>query len=450
MSEYPLSAPLPGAEPPPEPAPPWRLHLTRRDWLALVLLTLLALGLRAWRLDFPQAIYFDEQYYAKASGDYLDGRQDSNTVHPPLAKLQIAAARLVFDGLKGYGWVTLPDSVGWRLGSLLAGTATVPLTYLLGMVLSYGRRRVAVIAALLVALDFLSLASSRICMLDPFVSLWILAGMLMAARYAFEEHRFDWAVMAALAFGVATACKWNGLFAAAGAGLCMMELRVPQTEGQAPRLRYGLPFLFATAIVALYLLAYVPFFLKEGSFGPEARAKVVGYHQTMVNFRFNAKKFKHQYLSQFYEWPLILRPIWYYYKETGKKPDKVVYGIAAIGSPVVWWTAAFFMLEALVTALRLRHPVAQFLVANYLANWACWAGSTTGGFFYYMLPLVPLMGLIVALCLDSWGEGRTARRLRVAFLVVVVVSFVLYYPLLTGIPVSDRYFRGLFFIPAWI
>ena len=393
-------------EPTPEPEPPalprWRLALTRRDWLLLVLLTLLALSLRLVRLDFPQWIYFDEMYYAKAAGNYLEGQQDTNTVHPPLGKLMIAAGRLFAEGLKyGYGAHDLPDSVGWRLSACLAGTALIPLTYLLGLVLSRGRTSVAATAGLLVCVDFLALATSRICMLDPFIALWILAGTFFAARFCFEERRFSLALMTALCFGCATAVKWNGLFAAFGALLCMLELPVAQTQNDFPRRRWVLPPLFAAVIVAIYLAAYTPFFVKEGNAGAPAWKKVVGYHQLMVRFRYNKEKFKHQYLSQFYEWPLILRPMWFYYKEAGLKPDKTVRGIACVGSPVVWWVAAFFLLEAVVTSLRFRHPVAQFIVVNSLANWAFWAISTTGGFFYYMLPMVPFMALIIALCIDS-------------------------------------------------
>lgn len=437
-------------EPTPEPEPPavprWRLALSRRDWQLLVLLTLLALALRLVRLDFPQWIYFDEQYYAKAAGNYLEGQQDTNTVHPPLGKLMIAYGRLWFEALKyGYGVHDLPDSIGWRLADCLAGTALIPLTYLLALVLSRGRTSVAAIAGLLVCLDFLALVTSRICMLDPFIALWILAGTLCAALFCFEERKLGYAVLAAVCFGLATAVKWNGLFAAFGALLCMLELDTEQTRGEWPRRRWVLPSLFAGVIVAIYLAAYAPFFYKEGTLGPPAWKKVVGYHQLMVRFRYNKEKFKHQYLSQFYEWPLILRPMWFYYKETGTKPDKMVRGVACVGSPVVWWAAAFLLIEAVVTSLRLRDPVAQFIVINYLANWAFWAISTTGGFFYYMLPMVPLMAVIVALCIGSWG-----RRLRWAYLAVVVLTFLLYFPLLTGLSVPERYFRALFFIPSWI
>jgi len=436
-------------EPTPEPEPPaplrWRLALSRRDWRLLVLLTLLALALRLVRLDFPQWIYFDEQYYAKAAGNYIDNQQDTNTVHPPLGKLMIAAGRIFYEGLKGYGVHDLPDSIGWRLSNCLAGTAFIPLTYLLALVLSRGRTSVAATAALLVCLDFLTLVTSRICMLDPFLALWILLGTFFAARFCFEERCFDFAFLAAACFGLATAVKWNGLFAAFGALLCMLELESDQTRGQWPRRWLALPPLFAGMIVGLYLLAYSPFFIKEGNVGRPAWKKVVGYHQLMVRFRYNKEKFKHQYLSQFYEWPLIVRPMWFYYKESGTKPHKMVRGVACVGSPVVWWVAAFFLLEAVVTSLRLRHPIAQFIVVNYLANWAFWAISTTGGFFYYMLPMIPLMAIIIALCIDAWG-----RRWRWAYLAVVVVTFLLYFPLLTGLSVPERYFRSLFFIPSWI
>lgn len=433
--------------------------LDRHAWLLLALITLLAFGLRAWRLDFPRELYFDEIYYVKAGQDYLSHRLDSNTVHPPLGKIQIAAGMLMadrLDALLGAG-DDIPDTAEWRATSLVAGTLFVPLTFLLGFRMSRGNRSVAACAAFLVALDFMALAVSRISMLDMVLSLWMLAGVYCAWRYLEEAgegspRRWQWAIMAALAFGVATACKWNGLFGAFGAcvGMMLFGGRQPEEPGTAlapaPRreqvLRWvGPPLLMALLIPLVYVLSYGVLFYHEGM-GASAWRTIYGYHELMVSFRYDAKQFSHRYLSYFWEWPLVLRPIWLYYKaEHGQ-----VWGIVAFGSIVFWWTSLLYLFEVGFFAATNRDRACGFLVLTWLSQWLLWASSTTGGFIYYVLPGVPLMALATSLVLEDW-QSTGGRWLVALYLVVVCVFFVAYFPFVTALQSTQGTFDTLF--PPW-
>ncbi len=442
--------------PPPASSPPWSVRpLDRRDWLLLILVTLFALGVRCWRLDQPREKYFDEIYYTVAAQDYLSHRPDSNTVHPPLAKIHIAAGMLLADRLDALLGPDddIPDTAEWRLASLVSGTLVVPLTFLLGFRMTRGNRSVATCAAFLVAIDFMSVTVSRICMLDMVLSLWMLVGLYCAWRYLEESWaasslRWHWAVMAALAFGVATACKWNGLFGAFGACVAMLLYGAPEAPGpEASRkdqtLRWlGPPVLMALAIPLVYVLSYGVLFYQEGTLGAPAWEKIYGFHKLMVEFRFDAKQFHHQYLSYFWEWPLVLRPIWFYYEaEQGR-----VAGIVAFGSVAFWWTGLLYVVEVGINAVTNRDRACGFLALTWVAQWLLWASSTTGGFIYYILPGVPMLALATALVLDDWLDSR-GRWLALVYLVVLSALFVAYLPFLTAMPASQGLFDVLF--PAW-
>lgn len=442
-----------------EPAHPGVLALGRRDWLLLLLLTLFAFGLRAWRLDMPREQYFDEIYYMKAAQDYLDGREDSNTVHPPLGKIQIAAGMLLADRLDA--WLgpgdDLPDTAEWRLTSLVAGTLMVPLTFLLAFRMSRGKGSLAACAAFLVAVDFMALAISRIAMLDSVLSLWILVGLYASWRYLEEAelgdpHRWTWATAAALAFGVATACKWNGLFAAFGACLVMVGFGAPSRlqpeaeptgSGRERLLRWvGPPVLMALLIPLVYALSYGFLFYHEGTLGAVAWEKIYGFHKLMISFRSDPKQFSHRYLSYFWEWPLVLRPIWFYYQaEQGR-----VSGIVAFGSILFWWTSLLYLFEVGVVAVTRRDRACTFLVVTWVCQWLLWASSRTGGFIYYLLPGVPLLAVATAMVLDEWQETG-GRAVSLAYLAGVVVFFVAYFPFLTALPATQHHFDVVF--PVW-
>jgi dolichyl-phosphate-mannose-protein mannosyltransferase len=194
---------------------------SRADTIALTAITTLAAVLRFVRLGDPDSIVFDETYYAKDSCWYaltsasvcdVEGDQTAG-VHPPLGKWLLAA------GIKIFGY----DSFGWRFAAGIAGVVAIALLYVLARRLL--RSTVAAsLTTILLAVDLLHFVQSRIAMLDVFVPLFGLAGVLFAvidrdralvgeSREA-KGHRIrrPWRLAAGVAAGAATASKWSGVF----------------------------------------------------------------------------------------------------------------------------------------------------------------------------------------------------------------------------------------------
>lgn len=454
---------------------------TRKHTLMLLAIMLLALLMRGCMLGFPSGRFFDEIYYVPAAHNYLEGQPDANSVHPPLAKIQLAAAILLFDATQVWGWHNLPGEIGWRYLPMLAGVGVVGLSAWLGYILTRDRR-IALLAALLVAVDHLSVSESRICTLDNIQAFWIMLGVNCAAERIFRKEEAKWLIFSGLAFGVATACKWNGIFAAAGATLALLGLvnarpqtaapPAPQSEESAgltpeigvsaeqsetvpaqpaeataprPARVWAVLLSMALLIPAVYALSYLPY---RSIHREKPLSKVVeeiqGQHLRMIRFRYDPKQFKHQYISHFYQWPFVVRPVWFHYKTLGQHCT----GIVAFGLIPFWWLAIYLVLEALIGAWgQQKDPAGQFLVVTYLSQWLCWASSTTGGFFYYMLPVVPLMAVLVARQVLRWWESD--RRWAVGYAVVLAGHVVLYFPFMVGLKVPYKYFQALFFYRGW-
>lgn len=429
---------------PPEtpPAPAW----TGQHWRWLGLILLVALFFRGIALDFPHEKFFDEIYYVDAANDYLNGRADANSVHPPLAKIQLAATMLVFDVTKLYGLHHLDDVVGWRLAPMLCGVGVVGLTAWLAFALT-GKPRLALLAALLMAWEHLSVAESRITTLDSIQTFWITLGICCAAQRIFRGGRDDWVIFSALAMGVATGCKWNGLFAAAGVGLALLGACWNPPEVARPD-RALVVAAFAALIPTVYALAYVPY----ARVHPERSLQrivtdVKDQHVRMWKFRHDPKQFKHQYLSPFYLWPFAVKPVWFYYKTPVKGYSA---GIVAFGSIPFWWLSGFLLLELVAAAWRSKEPdsAGQFLVLTYFSQWGMWAASGSQGFFYYMLTVVPLMAVVVARQIDRWWESDPYLAGKA---LLVLGGFALaYLPFMTGWTVPYQYFKVLFPVPVLI
>lgn len=421
------------------------------DLILILGLMFLGLGLRVWQVGQPAKLYFDEIYYVDAAEKLWAGKPDPNSVHPPLGKWLIGLGVEAGDRF-------LPASTSqpfkWRLASVVAGTLSIGIVYALGLVLFNYNRTAAGLAGFFMATEHLHLASSRIAMLDPFLALFCLLGIYGALKYFLGGHE-RWSVMSALSLGLATGCKWSGLFTAfgclvAGYWLDRRELTRDRTQ------RY---LLWLILLVPLgFFGSYAHLFLADG-FHLDTFKTIFGQGERMVEFRYDSNQFTHRYLSYFWSWPLVLNPIWLFFDEN--KDTSTIKAICAMGNPVFWWGFTLLLLERTYTGLRAkdpqtgapRDPVTGALVLLWFCQWLPWCVSTTGGFFYYMLTEVPIMCLLVGKLIadllnfqDALGEGRWRGWLLLA---VYMIGFVMYLPFATAQPTSRAYFNKVFF-SEWI
>ena len=114
----------------------------------------------------------------------------------------------------------------WRFPGVIAGALTALLMYLLARIL-FKRRSIAVLTAVLVAVDGMFFVQSRIAMNDVYAGLFIVAAYTLFAAVWTGWWRWRWAWLVALPvvgvlLGLALASKWVGLYAIAGIGILIL------------------------------------------------------------------------------------------------------------------------------------------------------------------------------------------------------------------------------------
>ena len=105
----------------------------RRDILIALAVALTVLGTRAFRLDWPRDMYFDEVYHARTAFELLAQREPYEWTHPHLAKEIMALGILAFGGDRVTGTEPVPQDVtafavtddGSRVFGLADGTIQI-------------------------------------------------------------------------------------------------------------------------------------------------------------------------------------------------------------------------------------------------------------------------------------------------------------------------------------
>jgi dolichyl-phosphate-mannose-protein mannosyltransferase len=442
----------------------------------LISVCAIAIFLRFWGLERFNVFVFDEVYYAKFANNYLTNTKFFNS-HPPLSQYLIAIGIWIGDRLPiGRDSVneltgSLRSTFSYRWINALFGSFIPPLVaalaYQLNQRLSY-----AFLAALFISLDGLFLVDSRYALNNIFLVFFGVLGQLLVimAGKAIPNRRLLLLLIAGVAFGASAACKWNGLWFLLGIYILLFIARIWKiiksdrqfsilTNTLLDRLADLRPIeLFFSLIIipiAVYSLLWIPHLIQNPApnFIDVQRA-ILNYHEEIGN-----GASVHPYCANWYTWPLLMRPLAYYFTEY--KTD-YFYDVHAMGNPLLWWLAlvAVFgsiwviidrvrstiklldidrIILAPIEELNLNYiTVPLFVLINYVANLLPWVRVTRCLYIYHYMGaiLFAIMGL--AWFVDIWlrSNSKVSQALGLTTIFGVAASFVFWLPIFLGLSIE--------------
>ncbi len=423
---------------------------TPEVWV-IIALTLASVGVRFWRLGFPAEIVFDETYYAVWGQNYFQG-QSFFDVHPPLGKLLIGLG----SWLLGSNPEAATGALGWRFAVALFGVFIVPLTYFIAKKFfsepkiqtpvskiritdDPNPRRIALLAGLFVLIDGLLLVQTRTALLDSFLVVFVLAsyGCFFLYRDAktARDARAAFLLMGVCS-GLALATKWTGLAPLGVLGFWWLAHydRLPRLSGWITLLGF---ILIPTSI---YLLSFI-WNVRTTDF----MSYLIDWHKQTWNFHHTLTA-THPYQSRWWTWLYLARPVWYYYKET----DGIVTGILALGNPILWWASLPALFASLITILRRRTPELVLPLMAFLAAYLPWGVIGRTQFQYYLVGGVPFLLIILAYWIDRWLDHWALRRFAILIILLAILVFIFFWPILIGQPISATYYRLHVWFQSWI
>lgn len=495
------------------------------DRLAPVLVVLLAAALRFWNLANPHDAMnqFDETYYVKdawtltrlgyegswpdGNDAFLAGDADSFSsdpgfvIHPPLGKWLIALGMLAFGPETGWGW---------RFTTALAGTASVLVLMLIARRMT-GSTTVAVLAGFFLAIDGLSIAMSRLALLDGTLTFFVLLAVLFVVidRERTMERiattvgaRFEgdvgpvwgpilwnrpWILAAGAALGAATAVKWSGVWVLAGLGVYLVvtdalaRRRAGVLLWPTDALRQGaVTFVLLVPVAfAVYLASWTGWLVTDGGYDrhvadadpatgvlswvPLPLQSLWRHHITMFNSASNIVG-GHPYSSPAWQWPLLLRPTGMYYRfvAEGENGCDVAGGcsqsISSMPNPLLWWAgvaAVLYLVYRFVVQRDWRDALVLTAIGITYGPWLLYPDRTI--FQFYTVLMMPFMMLALVFALRDIAGPRdaddyrrlTGQRLVWVFLWVVVALSVFWYPLVSAMQITYDYWFIHTWLPGW-
>ena len=484
---------------------------------------ILSLALRFWGLERFNTLVFDEVYFAKFGNNYLTHTPFFNA-HPPLSQYMIGigiwiGSHIPFwhdtvNGLTG----SLRSPWTYRWFNAITGSFIPLVVAAIAYQLSY-RRSFAILAGFFTACDGIFLVESRYALSNIYIIIFGLLGhwFLLLALDNQNRRRSFWLVIAGISFGASVGTKWNGLWFLSGAYLIWIaawiihlihsflnsklfftspsskEAGVSTYSSLSPSSQTPLQNLTQLNIFQiLFYLGIIPAFIYSIIWIPHLQLdKTYGFiavHQQILKFHLQLggnSPNVHPYCAAWYKWPLMTRPMAYYYQTAQSITEalpvmgpplpagagQVIYDVHAMGNPFLWWfgvAAMLFLVGMLVSqavipwvkekrfsvpaTLSVDTWIALYLVINYAANLLPWVKVTRCVFIYHYICAVVFLFLAIAWfvdqCLRSYYVQLRALGVTITF--IILVAFIFWMPVYLGLPLSPEGYKLRMWFNSWI
>ena len=443
-----------------------------RGWIGPLGVGALAALTRINELGRPNAVVFDETYYAKDAWsllrygveiDEVDNHDElmlqagdqwrtveafsgepAFVVHPPVGKWTIAVGEYLF-GVTPFGW---------RIAVAVIGVLAVIVTA--RIVRRLTRSDVlGTIAGLLLALDGIHIVLSRTALLDVVLGFWVLVGfgLLLIDRDHTRKRVVDriaelgtdrvaiglgphlglrpWRIAAIAAFALAIGTKWSGVYFLAAFMVmslvwdALLRRAIGVDHPWSSAVARDLPLAAVSTIVVgigVYLLTWTGWFATSTGWSrnwaadqgpsivPDPIRSLWHYHSEQWNFHTNLDA-EHSYASNPLSWPFMSRPTSFYYETpTGCGADNCSSTVLAVGNPIIWWAALLAIPYQLWRWIAARDWRSGAVLVGIAAGWLPWMLYLDRTIFtFYTVVYVPFVVMAVALTLGAIARGLRTR-----------------------------------------
>lgn len=424
----------------------------------------------------PANPIFDEVFIPKFGHAFLMQQPGVpfDTTHPPLSNYIFAGAIWLFHQVPGLSdthfselsYEQLPV-LSYRWVNISFGTA-LPLIVAWLCWLITRNYLAATLAAAFIAIDGAMIVDSRIGMNNLHLLLFGTLSWCCMLKVFYASSPRRWLAAAGIFLGCTIATKWNGLATVAGllgimAFYALVNAARPNTLEQ-PTQNLPLPLLLSALIVfpvVIYLLVWQP------ELALNTRYDFLESHIRMYNYHQSVAADGHPYCSNWTQWPIMLRPISYYFQQSALSPDgapatysviyafgnPALYGLSALAIVIMaveWCIGAFRLIRTNI--LPSTFVGTSILLMGFGANFVPWMLITRCQFSYHYQP-----ASVFAFIALTWYLARLTSAPRNAAKLVVVLAlgligaaFIYWLPLATGSNISIEQFHARMWLQSWV
>ncbi len=200
-------------------------------------------------------------------------------------------------------------------------------------------------------------------------------------------------------------------------------------------------FIFIPIII--YVLSYV---LVPGiSYYDGTLGGILNMQDMMYNYHSNLDA-THPFSSSWYEWPIMAKPVWLF---VGGTRDGLHMTISDIGNPAIWWFGIVGFVYLVIDAIKKRSKNSIFILIFIVSTIIPYLFIGRLMFMYHFFITLPFVMLGIVSLIKWITEKTKSNKAYYTYVVLIIVMFIIFYPIVSGMPVSGDYIESLKWLPGW-
>lgn len=400
------------------------------------------------KISYKNSAYFDEVYFARSAYEYIHGIPTNEWVHPPLGKLIMMIPVLLF-GMSTFAY---------RLMGNIAGILMIPVIYSLAKNI-FKNRKWAILAAILMTFDCFHFAQTRMGTVDSFLVLFMMLSVLFMYKYIVMDKKEKLSkkltnlFLSGLFIGCAIATKWTGLYVGLGLAIVFFAHLIYQNTGKRKKkdkdkdlvkIILSCVLFFVVVPIVIYVLSYLLF----PNVYPDKVEGISGIiEQTKNMFNYHSRlTATHDFASKWYTWPVMYKPVWYYVGYYGGNIKSTIVGI---GNPAIWWFGIIASIFTLIMSILKKNKENLFILVFILCTWLPYLFIGRVMFMYHYFPTLPFIMLAIVGLIKFITEKIKNNSVYLFYVAVVILLFVCFYPVISGMPTTNEYIDSLKWLSSW-
>lgn len=391
--------------------------MTHRSRIIIFTLLITYIGLLTYRINSIQLVVADERTYMLNASSLVNHTIGPNN-HPLLAKTIWATTSYLAHAITG---TDLP--IFWRSGTILFSILTLIVFYKLCLL--FLNSKTSLVATIVLALDPMYFSFSRILNLDTISLFFSLTSIYFLILFS-QKGSQNYLLKSGLFIGLSLAAKFNILlfllFSPLIIGYANSKLKFKQNLLKLCLSYFLLAFLgLLTGNLYFFIInpqiSFFKYLYSILASQLSTQTPIIGYQ-----------------VSPAWSWFTIPQLLTLFRLTTQTN----ITTIASFQNP---FTFIVTLPTLLVSILSKSSIQTSILIIYFFVQYLPWFSNFHPTYYYYILPLLPI---IIILFFLKFSYSRFENYLSIFSLTVSLLVFWLYFPILTGTPITAQHEKILF------
>lgn len=383
------------------------------------------------KISYLNSTYFDEIYFARSTYEYVNNLSNYEWTHPPLGKLIQAIPIFITKEFTPFNY---------RLMGNIAGILMILIMYLFAHEM-YQKRKYSILGSLLVFFDNAHFVQTRIGTVDSFLVLFILISTYYLYKYI-KYLKIKHLIISIIFLSLSTSVKWIGLYLVPAYILILFIINRVQKE---KIYKYILKISLLIIIIPLIYISINLIKPNLDTIKTNNIKNIITQTKTMYDYHSNINQ-DHPFSSKWYTWPISYKPVWYYTKDNINTKQT----IAFLGNVSIWYLGIITILLLPYYIIKKKNKKSLFILILILSLYLPNILINRIMFLYHYFPILPFLYLSIINFYYQINKNNKQDKLIYIYIVLVIITFIIYYPISSGLDISKQYVELTKIFNSWI